>query len=238
MSETESKTKLVERDKVRGWINPPGATTTTTLPDFLLDAIHEAARTGLRTIDPDDPDEMMPLKCSAEYHFARFTGPGSSLAVLLYNISLRLSKNSGYFQLSMQDSKRYLNVQEDKYIYAAVRLLVAAGFWQVLEAERGKPVKYHPINHTEWSQRHPGFCCVKYEFPHKDESEIYELGARLYGILGEKFFVNVLKGWLKLAGHPEIVLKNAKEFVLQDAGNGSGKDRRKRFGEFLRERCA
>jgi hypothetical protein len=237
VTETESKKKANDRDKVRGWINPPGSSTTTALPDFMLDAIHEAVRTGLRTIDPDDPDEMMPLYCSAEYHFARFTGPGSSLAVLLYNLSLRLSKESGYFQASMQDIARYLNVIEDKYIYAAVRLLVASGFWQVVEAERGKAAKYHPVHHTEWSQRHPGFCCVKYEFPHKDQTELAQLGAILHGILGEKFFTNVLKGWLKLAGHPDAVVKHAKEFMLQDAGHGAGKERRKRFSQYLRDQC-
>jgi hypothetical protein len=45
----------------------------------------------------DDDKSYSPIECCAEFHFARFTGKGSTLAETLYHISFHLAKKSRSF---------------------------------------------------------------------------------------------------------------------------------------------
>jgi hypothetical protein len=197
-------------------------------PEQFLQAIDDLNRTGLRRVNPENQDS--PFHCSAEWHFARFTGDGSSLAPLVYNIVFRIAGESGNFAASAEKIAKYLNVNV-RYVYDAANLLVAAGFFQVIEAEQGKPSQYRPVGHKEWADKHPGYCTTKIEklFPDEDE-----LGKKLFGILGgEKYFPNTLKGLRNTGATDEQIEQSGKDFMMQDKGNGS-KGRRKRFQDYLR----
>jgi hypothetical protein len=198
-------------------------------PDLFLRPLHDAQRTGRRHV-PED--EVAPYHCSSEWHFARFMGDGARVAPLVYGIMFHLGSKSNDAFPSIQKLARYFNVNDD-YLYAAVNLLVIAGFLEVLESEQGKTVHYRPVGHEEWAGKHPGFCV------HKDElyfSKGDELGRALYGILGgEKYHPNILKG-LRNTGVTDAGIKLAAvQFMKTDHGNGGGKDRRKRFQAYLRE---
>jgi len=200
-------------------------------PEQWLRVIDDLVRTGLRSIKADDEDS--PLHCSSEYHFARMSGEGSTLVPLLYGVSFHLAKESKTFNLSLQKLGRFLNVKKGDYIYAAAHLLLASGFWEMIEAESGKPVMYRPVGHAEWAQKHPGFCTSKIEFPYSDGDE---LGRALHGILGgEKFFPNVLQGLRNTGATDEQIKEAARKFIVEDANKGSGKERRKRFQKYLEE---
>jgi hypothetical protein len=204
----------------------------TEFPDQFLRRLHAAQRAGLRCV-PED--EVAPYHCSSEWHFARFTGDGASLAPLVYGVMFHLASKSGDAFPSVQKLGRYLNVNDD-YLYAAAGVLVIAGWLEVLESEQGKTVHYRPVGHEEWAKKHPGFCIHKDELPYHDMDE---LGRALYGILGgEKYHPNVLKG-LRNTGVTDAGIKLAAvQFMKTDHGNGGGKDRRKRFQAYLREHAA
>src|SRR5580704_5267576 len=97
--------------------------------------LNDALRIGAHTINPDEEDS--PIHCSHEWHFARYCGPGSTLAPLLYGISLHLTKDSGNFKMAAESIARYLNKKKPDEVYAAASLLVADGFWQVIEQPDG-----------------------------------------------------------------------------------------------------
>lgn len=202
--------------------------------------IHDAVRVGARKIDPDFEDS--PIHCCAEWHFARFSGPGLTLVNALYGISWHLAGESGTFFPSMTKLAPFLNKTKADELYAAADLLVTSGFWETVEALNGKPVKYRPIAHAEWAEKHPGLCTAKIElnFPH-DDPELAILGKKLYAIFGgEKFYPNVLRGIRSAADglNDEEICEHAKQFMADDAVAalelGVGKERRKRFIQYLR----
>lgn len=202
-------------------------------PDGLLRTIEDAQHTGLRKIDRAEEDSA--IECSAEYHFARFTGDGASVAPLIYQIAFHLSHKSKVFNVSAQNLATYLNVNAD-YVYAAIRLLVNSWFLEPIEAEPGQPVKYRPVGHKEWARRNPGYCTLMFKNHGSDGDE---LGRQLYGILGgEHFFTNVLAGFRKTDLSDAEICDHAKRFFQEDKGKGSGKERRKRFGEYLKLQVA
>ncbi|MGA8490398.1 MAG: hypothetical protein WB711_08260 [Terriglobales bacterium] len=202
----------------------------------LAGAVTDAVRVGAGRLTKEDD---LPAYCCSEFHFAQYSGPGSTLVPLLYGISFHLSKLSGSFHLALDKLKPVLHTKDD-LIYAAADLLVTDGFWIVTESENGKPVKYKPVGHTEWAQRHPGRCGEKIVIEYADSgSELYLLGKRLGSVLGgEKFHKNVLLGVQNAAPNKatsDEICAHAKKFMALDKGNGSGKERRKRFIEYLRE---
>jgi hypothetical protein len=233
----QKKPGTAARAKVRASINPPGSPLRLDLPDYMLDAIVDLRRTGLRAIGPDEPEHA--LYCSAEYHFARFTGDGASIALLLYNISWHVAGADGLFFVSGQKLAAYLGIQNDEVIYAAARLLVLSGFWEVAERKLGKAVRYRLVSHEEWAQRHPGFCITKYQFPFQDDDDVAQFGKRLHGILGgERFYRDVLRGWYPKYGTADELCADAVVFMKRDAGQSDGVGRRKRLGTFFREQAA
>jgi hypothetical protein len=126
---------------------------------------------------------------------------------------------------------------KDDHIYAAAHLLETDGFWELIEAAIGKPKKYRPVRHSEWSAKHKNRCTKKDEFPFPAEDEqLAQLGRNLFAILGgEKFFPNVLRGLrnANLDLTDDQICERAKAFMATDAGNGTGVGRRKRFKKFL-----
>ncbi len=190
-------------------------------------------RTGLRRTE-----EVYPIHCSTEYHFARMTGRGSRFAPLLYNVALRIAGDGGLFMMSIQTLVPYLNVMKDEGLYAAASLLVESGLWEVAEHEAGKPKKYRVWNHESWSEKNDGvYCCKKAApFPFTEPTRENAIGRILYAIMGEKFFPNVIEGWRRLVENDDQLITLAGDFMKEDLTKGSGVTRRKRFGEFLRAR--
>lgn len=212
-----------------------GISFTGDLGEMMARRVHDAIHTGERTVDPDKEDS--PIHCCAEWHFARFSGPGATLVPLLYQISFHLAHESGNFFLSGQKVARYLGAKPAN-IYAAAHLLVASGFWKKIEAELGKVVKYSPVGHQAWAEMHPGRCTQKLEMNFtQDDEELAALGRNLYAIMGgEQFFPHVLLGIRKAADgySDQQICELAKQFMDSDNGKGDGKARRKRFVAFLR----
>ncbi|HTC46124.1 MAG TPA: hypothetical protein VK722_02290 [Candidatus Aquilonibacter sp.] len=212
----ETRTRILKRIKVDEF------------PEQWLEAIRDQERGGLKRINPDNEDS--PFHCSAEWHFARFTGDGASLAPLVYGIAFHIAGDSGNFAASVVRIAKYLNAKED-YVYSAVNLLVLTGFFQVIEAEKGKPTQYRVVGHKQWAETHPGYCTKKIEklFPDEDP-----LGKKLFGILGgEEYFPNLLKGLRNTGATDEQIEQAGKLFMEHDKGNGS-RGRRKRFQDQLR----
>lgn len=180
------------------------------------------------------PLEDTSINCNEQYHFSRFSGPGSNLAPRLYAIMLHVAKENGTFWASLKNLRKFLLVTNDNLIYRAVRLLVLSGFVEVIEATDGMPTKYRPIGHKQWAEKYADLklCCKRVEkFPFPTEDD---LGPKLYGILGgEKFFPNVLKGLRATRASDAQLLVLAKKFMEKDAGRGPGKERRKRFQQFV-----
>src|SRR5579859_5224818 len=78
------------------------AITGTTLHHSLAAAVEDALRTGLKQTNKEQEEENgFRLHCNAEYHFARFTGDGATVAPLLYSISFHLAGDSKNFFISM-----------------------------------------------------------------------------------------------------------------------------------------
>lgn len=221
------------RDKVQ---ELTGITFSGDLGDQLASAVNDALITGARTVDADKEDS--PIECNAEWHFARYSGTGATLVPLVYHISWHLAGESGCFFLSVQKLAKYL-VAKDDNVYAAVHLLETDGFWELIEALPGKPKRYRPVGHKEWSEKHPNRCTKKVEFPHAaDDEQLAEFGRKLYGILGGlQFFPNILRGYRKAAGGltDDEICDAAKRFLEDDADfYSSDVVRRKRFKEFLK----
>jgi hypothetical protein len=219
--------------------------TSASFPAFMAEAIHDAVRTGLRVTNKQEEEAKgHRLYCNAEYHFARMTGEGAHLVPLLYGVSLRLANESKNFHISLQSIAHFLNLKEDN-MYGAASLLVASGFWRLIERQRGKPSSYRPLKHSEWAERCGGddwwdasrqayvkvgkYCTVKAQFPFNESSSERTFGQKLFGITGETYFAGVLKGWLKL-GTAEQLQAWAKDFMLEDAGRDDGLPRRVRLG--------
>jgi hypothetical protein len=227
----------------------------TTFPFFMAEAVHDAARTGMRVTDKEEEEAKgYHVHCSSEYHFARMTGKGVHLVPLLYSVSLRIAKDSKNFHVSMQSISHFLGLTEsDDTAYFAASLLVASGFWIPTERKLGKAAKYRPLTHSAWIEKCGTedwwdtakqeyvkvgkYCTVKAQFPFNEASEERIVGQKLFGITGETFFPGVLKGWLKL-GSMEELQSWAKDFMSEDAGGDDGMTRRIRLGEYFRAMSA
>lgn len=229
------------RKKVESWV---GITFEGELGQQLAEAIDDAVRTGARRLDPDDDANSYAIECSPEYHFARFKGTGASLVPSIYHIVWRITgERNGEtgtvpearpWTLSARELARYLDA-EPEYVYRALDLLVRSGFFEVIETELGKPTKYRPVGHKKWAEGHPGMCVTRWKFPYQDDDELATLGKNLHAILGgEKFFRNVLIGYQRSGLSDAEICRAAKAFFEEDRGKGSGKERRKRFGEYLK----
>jgi hypothetical protein len=154
----ENRTRILKRIKVD------------VFPEPWLKAIDDLHRTGLKRVNPENEDSA--FHCSAEWHFARFTGDGSSLAPLVYNIVFRIAGESGNFAASIAKVAKYLGVNK-RYVFDAANLLVTAGFFEVIEAEQGKATQYRPVSHSDWAKKRPGYCTKKIEklFPFMVQDE-------------------------------------------------------------------
>jgi hypothetical protein len=239
--------KIVER--VREWTGCEFAF-------FMAEWVHDAMRTGLRATDKEEEEAKgYRLHCNAEYHFLRMTGRGAPLVPALYAVSMHLASESRNFHISLEEVAKFLGMdaKNNDAVYGAASLLVASGFWLVIEKQSGKPTKYTPIGHKEWAERCGGdgwydaglgqyvkvgrYCTVKAQFPFNENTPERVLGRKLHGIVGEKYFAGVLKGWLKL-GTTEELETWAKDFMVEDAGQQDGISRRVRLGDHFRAMAA
>jgi hypothetical protein len=136
------------------------------------------------------------IYCSAEWHFANFK---STLAPLIYNLSLRLTYDSKTFRVSIPTMSRYFGVHVTT-ARKAIHELRDQGWLEETYAPLGRPVEYRVVEHKEWAKRPRAKCCEKLSITIADP-----LGKRLYGITGLKYFANYLTGLRKRASDEQIV---------------------------------
>ncbi|MGA8429491.1 MAG: hypothetical protein WB729_06695 [Candidatus Sulfotelmatobacter sp.] len=236
---TDKTPQEIKREKLRQQFQ---AATGISFPEgdvfglMMATKLNDAIRTGARTINPDNEDS--PIHCNAEWHFSRYTGLGAKWAPVLYSISWHLSKDTRVFCLSLENLARFLNLKKADDIREAADMLVADGWWLVIEKEKGLPVKYRPVGHEEWEQKNPNRCTKKIEINWvQDDPELAKLGKNLYAILGgEKFHRNILLGVRNAAIGlaDDEICAHGKKFLELDKGKGKGKARRARFIEYLK----
>src|SRR5579864_3065239 len=162
----------------------------------------------------------MEFYCSAEYHLARLSGCGATVAALIYSQSLRVSKKSGVFSASIPTLAAFFNVDE-RTVRKAMRLLVALGFFEIIREECGASVKYRPIHHRDWAPKHPDRCATKDEMPWDDEVKD-TLGPELHAISGHRFKVypNFLKG-MRNTGHDDAAIReHFRAFIAETLPTG------------------
>lgn len=158
--------------------------------------------------------------CSAEWHFARLTGKGATLAAIIYSHSLRLSKKSSVFSASVPRLAAYFGVDE-RTVRKAIRALVALGFFEIARQEAGVSVNYRPVHHRDWSVKYPGRCTEKLEMPWADEQQD-TLGPELHAISGHRFtvFPNFIKAMRK-TGHSDASIRgHFRTYVQQTLPTG------------------
>jgi hypothetical protein len=106
--------------------------------------------------EPLSYSESSPFYCSAEYHLARM----SRMAATLHPWALRLAGDNRWFSASAPNAAKYLN-SNHKSIRTAIKDLVRAGFFELVEQGTDKPSIYRVLNHKDWAEKHPGLCVQK-----------------------------------------------------------------------------
>lgn len=97
--------------------------------------------------------------CSAEYHLAREV---TGLAIVVYNLALRLSHKSGVFNAAASSVAHYFDYSIDS-VQKAYRQLRESGYFEELARPNGRPTEYRVLTHDEWAKQHPHMCCEKWE---------------------------------------------------------------------------
>ena len=158
--------------------------------------------------------------CTSEWHFAEFKGKGAYYAPLIFGFALRMAKTSGKFYCSIPRLQVYFRLDE-RTVRAALHLLVATGFFQMLSDESGKAITYKPIKHQEWAKLHPGRCPEKIEMPSwfGDQDP---LGRALFAASSGNvtFYPNFIKGMRKTGHSDQSILGHWSAFLLVDKPTG------------------
>jgi hypothetical protein len=172
------------------------------MPKQFIEAISDAMRVEFRRRDNDE--EEFCAYCSAEWHFARFHGDGSELCAALYNMALHIAGEGGVFFFSVPNLARYFDTSTHR-VREALHLLADSQFFELPpKIRKGETVRYRPVTHKTWSERHPGMCCRKESLP--DYMQGDPLGRVLWGISGGKmkFFPEWLDHLRKFANDAAI----------------------------------
>jgi len=151
----------------------------------------------------ETPQEIF---CSAEWHLSHLHGQGSTLAPLIYSLSLRLSKKSGIFFASIPTLAQYFK-SDERTIRKAIRILAAIKFFEIAREETGASVCYRPIHHSIWEKNNPGKCAEKWQGPWAKEVQD-TLGPELHAISGGRF--RVYPNWMKAmrkTGHSDNAIR-------------------------------
>jgi len=196
----------------------------------IVGAVDDQLRVGAR--HTTDADEFV-LECSSEWHFARFTGDGATMASLVYSVAFHLAGKDGTLFVSVPNLARYLNAKEYP-VRKAAELLVLSGFFQRSGAsgdDDGGTRAYRPVPHSEWAKSHPGMCCHRFKMHGCDPDAA--LGRAMYAATDGrfKFYGNVLKGWRKLGFTDTELAEHCRAFWQADQRRHGF---RTRFAAYLR----
>jgi hypothetical protein len=153
------------------------------------------------------------FNCRASYHITQLKGDGSTVAFLLYDQCCALGHETNKAFPSLRALAPFLHCHESK-LYAAAKLLCAAGWLVELSSKQGSPTTYRGVDHdNEWAPSHAGACALKLEpdYWHRDPVALAFYGATGgCKVPGE----NILKGWLRLCdGNPALLIELAKAYT-------------------------
>jgi hypothetical protein len=156
--------------------------------------------------------ETSAFHCSAEWHFAQFTGRGASHAVLIHSLALHVAGKSGVFAASVPTLAAYFKADE-RSIRKALHMLEASGFVELISQHPGESVKYRPIRHRDWEATHPGRCTAKAVVAEGDT-----LGVELHAISGGRFkpYPNLVKAMRKTGHSAEQIKQHFRTFATQE----------------------
>jgi hypothetical protein len=185
---TERAAKI--RKKVLDKVDPERRIIFSQLPVAWLSPIAEQLRINRR---PVLPEETYAIECNAEWHFQQFEG--GTLCSAVYNTAYRFRKKKAFW-VSIPNLALFLHATEAT-VRDAVHLLVAAGFFEVVESESGKSVRYRAVSHKEWQARfnqhaddpahpdHVNYCAYMDRLPEYMQGD--ELGKALWAISCKHF---------------------------------------------------
>jgi hypothetical protein len=124
-----------------------------------------------------DDNQLTSYHCCSEWHLARMS-PACSL---VYPFALHISKESRKFSCSARGVAEFFG-RNEKTVQRAYRELVEGGFFVLLQKGQFESSIYEVLTHKEWSERNPGQCTHKTEYPWTGEGD--PLGRRLYAASG------------------------------------------------------
>jgi hypothetical protein len=165
------------------------------------------------------------LRCSAEWHLARF---GNSLACPIYNLAMHLAFRSGRLVLSVRTLAEYFHADYDT-VARAIRKLEREGLFVRLRSEPGRPVAYRPVAHDVWKVTHPERCLEKVEMPWSEEQKD-PLAIRLFAASDGTMpcYPNFLKGARNTGHSDDAIVAHFEAFYANDREPKKG-----RFGRFM-----
>lgn len=171
----------------------------------------------------ETPSENAVLHCSAEYHIVRLT-KRSTITLALYNLVVKVSHDSGRWNVSMRDLAEYFGVEE-RNMRAACQLLVGAGWLEELPESfykndakyLGVPTVMCAIDHEQWSNLHPGKCCKK-----RISTNFDPLRGSILAVAGITVFPNQLNAWRKSGLKDDEILLTARYVTARDQSTKYG----------------
>jgi hypothetical protein len=162
------------------------------LPYPLALAVEDMLRAGLKQTNIETEHEKgYRLHCNAEYHFARFTGEGATLAPLLY-ASPFTSRKTAAISSYLCASLRGISMPKRRLCMQRRTCSLSRNFGRCLRNEMAAPLDTSPLV-TRMGRTHEGAILhrqVRISIPRKQSAN--RVGRRLYGITGEKFFDDVI----------------------------------------------
>jgi hypothetical protein len=155
--------------------------------------------------------------CSAEWHFAQLSGPGARYAPLIHSHALHIARTSGIYSASVPNLAAYFGADE-KSIRKALHILLALGFFEIVEEAPGSSVRYRPIRHKDWQPKNPGRCTAKQAGVWQGDT----LSAELYAISGQRFrtYPNLIKAMRKTKLSDDQIKEHFRMFATQEHSAG------------------
>jgi hypothetical protein len=157
--------------------------------------------------------------CTQEWHLTRLRdaeGHKAPFAAILYPFAFRISKKSGRFHCSAVKIAEHFAVSEWT-VLRAMRALMTAGFFDLINKEVFQSSVYRVVSHVEWAKAHPGGCAIRSTFPLSSERGD-ELGVRLFNASGGRLKYQPYKlAALRATGlSDDEIVKRFEDFVAHE----------------------
>jgi len=107
------------------------------------------------------------------------------LALPIYLLALRVSRNSGKFVAHVRPLAEHFDSSRP-VVWRAISDLKESGFFILTRSgkETFEASEYQVLTHKQWTAEHPNQCREKFELGFDDKAATDELGRHLYGISG------------------------------------------------------